>query len=389
MKSPVVFDALPPSAPGRIFMPLLPFATAFGTTPPRYPVVYDTPQFVEGKVNLPASFAGEPVIIRSWNPGEDEVSGIWGYEYVVSRFDNASQAFESDEHMFTTDTRVELSGESITYSDTVYLHIRSKNNAGMTSPGSLTYGPILPKDPTRPTNPVVNVKVGSNSVYLYIPYLSGDFETQVTGYQYSIGTSPGGTDIKSWGSGIEIEQDIVISHDPVSINPEPSNVPVHNITSAELPVLETGDLYVNVRAVNGQDMYSGVVSSGPFRFGTRPHEPVVSGDFNSKTGELSIGIGNIFDSGAPVKTIRYRVKDIETEELLTDWTIVENFRGRKFDSPGSIQQTVMLDQKAGESGFDIEVEVVNSAGKSSRGGIRKTFMPKIATPTIVLGNIML
>ncbi len=307
MSSPVVYDSTPPEAPG--FLAALEAegltATATGASSvAEYPVVTEAPSFEPGVVNYPSAYR-EPSLTRSWSPAEDPESGIWGYEYILSPVENSTEAFSMAGAGFTTEPRVTITGDQLTYTDSLYLHVRSRNNAGSTSYTALTFGPMVPADPTAPTPPVVNARVG-NGVTLYIPYLSGDFESQVRGYQYSVGTYPGGTDVKEWSEGIDIEhpwETLYQSPDAAIIVPEPDEVPSHHIFSDDFPVRGGNDLYVNVRAVNGQNMFSPVVSSGPFRLDTRPEEPSLTHDFNSKTGELAINIGNIIDDGAPVSSV--------------------------------------------------------------------------------------
>ncbi len=391
MTEPLVYDSEPPSAPEAVTTYLTGIqapATAF-STPREYPVVTESPSFGDEKVNFPRQYAGDPSLTREWNIAHDRVSGIWRYEYILAPIENASEAFASGGIEYTTEPRVTITGDPLTYTDSLYLHVRSRNNAGNVSASSLTYGPLLPKDPTAPTPPVVNVMVGGNGVNLYIPKLSGDYESQVKGYQYSIGTSPGATDIRGWGSEIDIDHSWDIEYQSGDVSPDPQQVPRHVIPAGDFAVGLSGraQYYVNVRAVNGQNMYSPVVASGPFRYDTRPEEPRITHDFNSKTGELSIGIGNIFDSGLPVSSVRYRVTDVETGKVIEDWTTVKNFTGGKFDRARSVSTTASIGTDAGGAGFKVDVRVTNSAWKSATSTVQSTGNAGLISPmTGVVGT---
>ena len=397
MSDPLVYDSTPPSAPGAVtHLQTTGFKTiAFGTsTPVTYPVVTEAPAFEPGRINYPSvSNYREPSLTREWSIAEDAESGIWGYEYILTTVESAGEAFMLDGVGFTAGPRITITGEPATYTGNLYLHVRSRNNAGSVSTTALTYGPIVLADPSAPTPPKVNVKVGSNSVVLYIPWLSGDFESQVKGYQYSIGTAPGAADIRGWSAGIDIGHPWQVFIDPSGgayITPEPAEVPRHSIPSGEFPLQATADLYVNVRAVNGQDMVSPVVASGPFRYNTRPEEPVIDHVFDRVTGDMTLDIGNIFDSGVPVSSVSYRVRDIATGETIQDWTNVSEFIGGKFTSPRSVTTSTSVGTDVGGSGLAVDAKVTNSVGRSSLATFQKTMnLNQISPMTTTLGGIRL
>lgn len=371
MSDPVIYDATPPPAPEGIFViqgtVMSGIITSGVSTPVVYPVVSRIPQFKAGKVNFPSYYAGEPTITKGWNSADDPESGITGYEYILTHSDNPSEAFGQENIGFTSEPRVTITGDQVTYTDSLYLHVRSRNNAGSVSQDVLTYGPLMPHDPSAPTAPMVNVVVAGNGVKLCFPYLSGDYESQVKGYKYSIGTAPGATNIRGWSSSIDIGHHWETVNDPRGIDPDPPGVPVHFIPAGELPAEATGDIYVNVMAANGQNMYSPVVCSGPFMFNTRPEEPSISLSYNSFSGELTLNIQNVFDEGAPVASVSYRIADMSNGNLLKNWTVVPNFSGGKLSSPGSVTTSTFVGTGTGKGNLIVEVRVTNSMGRSSTG----------------------
>ena len=391
MSDPVVYDALPPSAPG--FVNILGGVIGTGTIqfgssspePPVYPVVTKIPLFLPGRVNYPSNYAGEASITRSWKSGEDDLSGIQGYEYVLTPVEDAVQAFSLGSVEFTEGLTTTVTGGIVTWTDPLYLHIRSKNNAGSVSEESITYGPFMPPDPSAPTPPVINAMVQSTGVKFYMPLMSGDYESQVAGYQYSMGTSPGATNIRNWSSGLDFDHGWTTTY-PQQVSPNPPKVPVFHIPQEHLPPGDNHNIYVNVRAVNGQQKVSPVVSSGPFRWNTIPEEPLVTHDYNIKTGLLNINIENIADEGAPISHVSYRVIDIESGKILQDWTGIEYSGSKLFGQTGSVSTTTHV-EGVGKSGLAVDVQTTSTTGASKTTTVQNTTTTGVQSSTFnILGG---
>ncbi len=390
MSNPVVYDAVAPTAPGYVTIlgGITGGAIQFGSSsssPQVFDVVTRKPTFLPGRVNYPSGYAGEPSLSRGWNAGEDDLSGIWGYEYIFTPVEDPAHAFSLDGVEFTTGLNATVTGGVVTWTDPLYLHVRSRNNAGNVSEG-ITYGPLTVKDPSAPTPPVVNVMVQSTGVNLYMPLLSGDYESQVRGYQYSMGTSPGATDIRGWSSDTDFGHDWITTY-PQQVSPYPSRVPAFNIPMGYISVVHQGDIYVNVRAVNHQDMVSPVVASGPFRWNTVPEEPRINHDYNSNTGLLEINIDNIADEGAPVSDVSYKVTDIESGKTLQGWTSVDNYSGSKTTGKTGSASTSTQIEGAGTAGLGVDVQVTSTTGASKTTTVQNTTTTGVQSSTFnVLGG---
>ena len=362
----VIFDATPPSAPASVELAEVPDGQSGGGSPTVYPQVAGPPDWEPGKYNEPQGYI-QPSVTLQWSPGEDPESGISCYEYVLSTIADPESAFQQAANIGNTgENQVTISGPPVSYSDPLYFHIRSRNKAGLVSENIITVEAVKAKDITPPSKPVANVRLFGNALRLHLPLLSVDAESQVQGYQYSVGTSPGNTSIKNWGSAIDFEQNIQllvsgqIGHPIFSIEPEPIQVPQHNIPVAGLP--SNTNLFVNVRAVNGEGLTSGVVSSGPFKLGTYPDEPVVNLDYDSDSGNLQIEIQNIYDEGAAIQNVSYRVKVNDTGNYMQ----LMNIQGIKGYYPQPVNHPVINHWvPESESGYQVTVTVTNTGMKST------------------------
>ena len=393
MNDPVVYDAVAPSAPGYITIlggVIGTGAIQFGSSSPEpqvYPVVTEIPPFLPGRVNYPPNYAGEPSITRGWEPGEDDLSGIRGYEYILTPVEDAAQAFSPGDVEFTTGLTATVTGGIVSYKDPLYLHVRSVNNAGSVSEG-ITYGPLLARDPSAPAPPVINAMVQSTGVKLYMPLMSGDYESQVAGYQYSMGTTPGATNIRNWGSSLDFDHVWTTTYSR-QVSPNPPKVPVLNIPMEHLPPGGNHNIYVNVRAVNGQQMVSPVVSSGPFRWNTMPEEPLVTHNYNRKTGLLEINIENIADEGAPISHVSYRVIDIESGKILQDWTGIEYSGSKLFGQTGSVSTTTHV-EGVGKSGLAVDARTTSTTGAGKTTTVQNTTTTGVQSSTFnILGGTRL
>ncbi|TVQ92675.1 MAG: hypothetical protein EA393_03255 [Bacteroidetes bacterium] len=390
LRNRVVFDATPPSAPQPyVFVlppgaPLLPLGG--GLFPPAGPVVYpqvaSPPAWEPGKYSFPSQYTPPSRTVR-WTPGEDPESGVYGHEYILTSIANANTAFQDAANIqFTTENTVTFSGASISYHDDLYLHVRAKNRAGSVSVQILTIEPVRAIDPSPPTRPVVNARIFGNGLRLHIPKLSLDRESQTIGYQYSVGTAPGSSDIRKWESGIDFTQNFQIISPDTHFSPaEPDNVPVYVIPVSVLP--QHTDLYINVRAVNGQGMTSGVAASGPFQLGTSPEEPVVNLQFNASNNELQIDIQNIFDTGAAIDKVSYQIKVNDTGNYLRSVYIPE-IKGY-YDQP--VSRTITRSGLPESlTGYQVTVTVTNTGMKSTV--VTADFIHPIYVPPIVYDPII-
>ncbi|MFN2396567.1 MAG: hypothetical protein ABR597_12870, partial [Bacteroidales bacterium] len=247
----------------------------------------------------------------------------------------------------------------------------------------LTIEPVMAIDPSPPTRPVVNARIFGNGLRLHIPKLSLDRESQTLGYQYSVGTTPGSSDVREWGSGIDFTQNfqVIMAPDTQFVPAEPDNVPVYVVPVSVFP--HHTDLYVNVRAVNGQGMTSGVAASGPFQMGTYPEEPDVNLEYNASTNALQINIQNIFDTGAAIHNVSYKIKINDTGNYLP----LINIPGIKgyYDQP--VSRTITRSGLPESlTGYQVTVTVTNTGMKSTV--VTADFTHPIYVPPIVFDPII-
>ena len=114
----------------------------------------------------------------------------------------------------------------------------------------LNSAPVLPIDSTPPTTPAVQASIDEQGV-LQASWSSQDAETGIAEFQYSVGTVAGATDVLSWTS-------------------------AGKSTSATLTGLNLQEgivYYVNVKAKNGQGLWSDVGSSFGISVLVKPKPP--------------------------------------------------------------------------------------------------------------------
>ncbi len=367
--SSLLFDATPPDPPSSVMLVEAPDPeqNEQGNWP-IYSQVASPPQWESPKFSPPTSYT-PPAVSFQWEHGQDDVSGILGYEYTLTEISDPQLAFLQATHIwFTNENEVSIEGPPVSYTDPLFFHIRSKNRAGSYSEQTITLDHVTAKDITPPTRPVVHVRIFGNSLRLHIPALSVDPESQVIGYQYSIGSTPGAADFRDWSSGVGFVQDIgfYIVYQPVFgyhapvLYPDPTNVPQHIIPTTGLPQETT--MYLNVRAINAAKMVSEVSTSGPFQLGTNPAEPVVNLGYNSDSGNLLIGLENIYDAGAAIHQVAYRVKMLDTGNHHS-WVNVPSLKG--FHAAPASHPAINHWVPESENGYQVKVTVTNTSMKST------------------------
>jgi len=358
-----------------------------------YPQVATSPTWDNGKFNFPASGWAVPSFRFRWNASEDPESGVIGYEYVLTKIADANTAFKQEYDIIATyKTELSFTGypwgdDPITFTDSLYLHVRSVNKAGSRS-SPLTYYPVIAHDPTPPTPPKVNVRIVAPEsrldtynlfrTRLHFPLLSVDGESQIAGYQYSIGTRPGRTDVTGWGDiiqpwGFTAE---MLQVGDWTVHPEPMHMPQLAVATDGLP--QRTDLYINVRAVNGQGMMSSVASTGPFQLGTTPEVPVVSLQYNSNASTLQIAVDNIYDAGVPIRRVQYRISRFGGG-VLSDWSNIEGVSGI-FTEP--VRATISRQVPRSDTGYTVDVRVTNITNNSTLG--RAHFSRVLGEPITVV-----
>ena len=395
----LIYDATPPSKPTPITYTTLPSGPPPNqSTSSHFSQVPSAPGFYSPKFNYPENYI-PPTFNISWNHGTDPESGIAYYDLALSTHGNADDAFNEGFMPHEGQTSLNFSAnDSISYTQPLHLHMRSVNWARSHSEEAMSISPVQAADPSPPTRPVVRAGIFGTKKFstekfirLFFTQLSLDGESQVIGYQYSIGTKPGHWDIRAWPSGIDFDQDIICTYEesllPIpgqghqnwNVSTSPWRVPVLYIPETGLPQNTT--LFLNVRAVNSQGLVSEVVTTGPFQLGTAPAEPVLSFSYNNTHQVLTMQINNIFDPGAAIKQIQYRIRSNSNPfGTYSPWIDVLPFSPGYYPAPQS--RTVNHQGSVGSSGVTIQVVVRNSAGKSTT--VTSSYIPPI-TPLFFLG----
>jgi large repetitive protein len=376
---PVVYDNTPPTAPGRPSDDLLiahntlsstPHMSGFSIGGTSYAPSVDPRPFVTTAPNYSLTTTqqrqrNETDVIPSlgtmlWTESIDNESGLWRYEYLVTTAPQVTDMdFESG--AFTTDeTQVEImsgtgahSQLSFDFTDQMYVHVRAVNHAKLGS-DVLTYGPNYPRDPTPPTEPVVVGHQAAQSIKAYLIERSYDPESGMAGHQYSIGTSPGASDVRAW------PDDDTMDFTNTSLVRNWSTAPSIDIPTDDLPW--NTNLYINVRGINGQGTKSRMASTGPFVLSfAKPSDPLIS--LTDRVGDnLEVKIDGLkYEDLATLDKIEVRVlhDDGTTTTPIGTWQqSADTFSG----STGSKLTNFNIDSSYDMENITVEVTVTNTAG---------------------------
>lgn len=238
-------------------------------TAPAAPTVIDDGQFTTSLNTLHASWTTD-----------DAESGVAGYEYAIGSEPGAEDIVPYTAVGLTQEiTRSDLSLQN---GSVYYFSIRAVNGAGLVSDPGSSDGILV--DSTPPAVPVViddgDFTGSANS--LHFVYSSGDAESGIDYYEYSIGSSKGLADIVEWrNAGQEREQTVT------------------GLTLAHAQVY-----YVNVRAYNRAGLVSTGSSNGIIVDLT---PPVVSGvDVGASLSEMHVVV-TASDAESDIAAYRYVV----------------------------------------------------------------------------------
>jgi len=239
----------------------------------------------------------------AWNKGSDQESGIYSYEYRVTKKGDPSKVtpWIDNGNSLSVTLRNSTTGidNIMTYIDTFYLDVRSVNKANKRSEQMLRFT-FLPIDKTVPTKPDVNMAYAQNHsrVYLIFNHYSNDPETGIDHYEVAVGSSPDGSfNYVSWSDSIFI--------DPAYIGSDNAYL---------LPVLPNNSVsYIAVRAVNGQGKAGAVCYTGPYyNDSTPPATPSVSTTTYNISGQLilAMSFSGLSDPESNIIGVDYKIEKI-------------------------------------------------------------------------------
>lgn len=243
----------------------------------------------------PAGLTPDPPRVDvAWRAGSDGLSGVRGYQYILSDKANVAAALETGEINFIRDKNIAIYGDRLlSFTDSVYIHVWSEDYGGNRSQGSLTFA-LLPADKTAPATPVVTIMPRPDEFRLYLTRPSYDLETKIKGFQYAVGTTPGATDVKGWPEGDQTDElempffsglALALWKEAVKGNVDwaatQAVAPYYKIPIEGFS--KNTPLYVQYRTVNHQGKKSAAGTAGPvMRDITGPERPVVSFDPEGK-----------------------------------------------------------------------------------------------------------
>ncbi len=338
---PVKLDMQKPTQPGMVYVaaPLTAEVLLLGYSTPVDPVAEEIPYLSVSQADRDAwGDAITPEVSASWSKSTDQgSSGLKGYEYVVSSSERVSATdFEGDKVTFTRNLTMDYTGDESgsllqDYDSEVYVHVRSIDYAGNGS-DIYTIGPLQPADPTFPKGGRMQVKINTNDVKLYFTELPYDPETDLKGIQYSIGTSPGSSDLRSWLSSDQVD------FEWNSIKNNRLSTAMHRLRSKQDPFVtipksalpEGVDLYINYRVVNGHGKISGIRATGPFTHDNSiPRAPSLQAGFKLANNTLRINLNNIEDPESGIKKVRYAIYSGKSRFPVKSWKNLHTHSGIK------------------------------------------------------------
>jgi hypothetical protein len=176
----------------------------------------------------------------------------------------------------------------------------------------------------------MQAKVNPNDVKLYFTDLPYDAETDLKGIQYSIGTSPGTSDLRAWPAKGEVDfvwnkmKNNTVSYS--SVYTKYNTDPYVSISKVEIP--EEVNIYINYRTVNGRDQVSGTRATGPFANDSSiPLSPSLDVTYKAANNSLHIELDDIEDPESGIKSVRYAVYYDKRSFPLKSWSNMHSHQG--------------------------------------------------------------
>lgn len=325
----LIVDTTPPTVPGAKFLSPFIFFPLSTPPPPVIPPVPLPDELQDGSaprrelMDLPISnpAAQRPSLEVSWNASSDAESGVTEYKYKVISVSDPSIQSDSlisvGTNLQTTITKGKFS--PLSFLDSYYVEVYALNFLDLISE-PLRIGPLRPADQTPPTTPAAAVSHGpvNGSAFLIFREESVDWETSIKGYQVAIGTTAGGTNMKSWND--------IVDFTPADINGARAwFIPDYN--------LPDGKYYISLRAKNKQDMVSNICITGPYTVDqTPPVRPRVTA---VKSGSnLSISVTNVSDPQSDITKVEYSIGSTARKQDIVSWTSIP-LRRTSFSIPFS------------------------------------------------------
>jgi YHS domain-containing protein len=289
--------------------PLIP-SSGTDTTPPSVP-----PTVRDGTGSDIAYTSSSTQLSANWDASTDNESGISGYQYAIGTTAGGTQTMNWTS--LTNVLTVTKTGLSLTNGQTYFFSVKAVNGVGLT--GSATNSNGQKVDTTAPSAPATvrdgtgtDISTTSSTTQLSANWdASTDSDSGISGYQYAIGTTAGGTQTVNWTS--------------------LSNVTTVTKTGLSLTVGQT--YYFSVKAVNG----AGLVGSATNSNGqtvvdtTAPSAPPAVRDgtgadiaYTSSTTQLSANWDASTDAESGISGYQYAIGTTAGGTQTVNWTSLTN-----------------------------------------------------------------
>jgi outer membrane protein assembly factor BamB len=256
-------------------------------TPPLAPSVIDGGRFTSNATTLEAS----------WSATDPE-SGVVGYQYSIGTTAGSSNVVPWTD--VGAATSIVRSGLSLQGGVTYYINVKALNSGGAWGPLGSSDG--ITVDVTAPSVPVVTDagQFTSNPSSIWASWSTADNESGVSKFEYSVGTTAGGTQVLGWTDAGALPQ----------------------MTITGLTLTNGGTYFVNVRATNGALLVSPVGSSDGITLDTTaPTTPVVTddGDFTASTSQIH-ATWTASDPESGIQLYKYAIGTSPGATNIVPWT---------------------------------------------------------------------
>jgi hypothetical protein len=217
--------------------PLIP-SSGTDTTPPSAP-----PTVRDGTGSDIAYTTSSTQLSANWDASTDNESGISGYQYAIGTTAGGTQTVNWTS--LGNVTTVTKTGLSLTSGQTYYFSVKAVNTVGLTGSATNSNGQTV--DTTAPSAPAIvrdgtgtDISTTTSTTQLSANWdAATDSQSGISGYQYAIGTTAGGTQTANWTS--------------------LGNVTTVTKTGLSLTVGQT--YYFSVKAVNGAGLTGNATNS--------------------------------------------------------------------------------------------------------------------------------
>ena len=229
--------------------------------------------------------AAQPQIVLSFPAATDPQSGLQDYFWHADQTPDSTLDPHQWVNLYPSQTSFTVGGSPLDYQHQFYVSVIARNHAGGAS-RPLVYGPFQVADPSPPTAPSYCGGTGASPGYLVAQLTTpaADPETGVKGYEYRVRDAAGGT-VRAFPTG----------NGAVDWAPQPANTV---LSTGTLSLVGGHSYYLDVRAVNWDNMPGPAATSGPIGYDvTPPPAPGVTATYSAPQVTLTVQTQNDPESG--------------------------------------------------------------------------------------------